>query len=91
MEGTSAAKAAWTSCHSIAAPKALRHPKTRNFLRLANLELRQNGSTPSVLKAATHPNDPKVLLEVSEYLQGAMKGLAVAGMDEASVLQRRGW
>jgi hypothetical protein len=42
-------------------------------------------------KAATHFNDPKVLLEVSEDLQGAMKGLAVAGMDEAQMLQTRGW
>jgi pyridoxal 5'-phosphate synthase pdxS subunit len=38
-----------------------------------------------------HSNDPKVLLEVSEDLQGAMKGLAVAGLDEASMLQTRGW
>ena len=29
--------------------------------------------------AATHFNDPKVLLEVSENLVGAMKGLAVSG------------
>ncbi len=36
-------------------------------------------------------NDPKVLLEVSEDLQGAMKGLAVSGLDEAHMLQTRGW
>jgi pyridoxal 5'-phosphate synthase pdxS subunit len=41
----------------------------------------------AIVKAATHFNDPKVLLEVSE----AMKGLAVAGMDEAQMLQTRGW
>jgi pyridoxal 5'-phosphate synthase pdxS subunit len=45
----------------------------------------------AIVKAATHFNDPKVLLEVSEDLQGAMKGLAVAGMDEAQMLQTRGW
>jgi pyridoxal 5'-phosphate synthase pdxS subunit len=45
----------------------------------------------AIVKAATHFNDPKVLLEVSEDLQGAMKGLAVAGMDEAQLLQTRGW
>jgi pyridoxal 5'-phosphate synthase pdxS subunit len=45
----------------------------------------------AIVKAATHFNDPKVLLEVSEDLQGAMKGLAVAGLDEASMLQTRGW
>jgi hypothetical protein len=39
--------------------------------------------------AATHFNDPKVSLEVSEDLTGAMKGLAVAGMDEAQMLQTK--
>jgi pyridoxal 5'-phosphate synthase pdxS subunit len=43
------------------------------------------------VKAATHFNDPKVLLEVSEDLMGAMKGLAVSGLDEAHMLQTRGW
>ncbi|HEX3741437.1 MAG TPA: pyridoxal 5'-phosphate synthase lyase subunit PdxS, partial [Terriglobales bacterium] len=41
----------------------------------------------AIVKAATHFNDPKVLLEVSEDLIGAMKGLAVAAMDEASMMQ----
>jgi pyridoxal 5'-phosphate synthase pdxS subunit len=45
----------------------------------------------AIVKAATHFNDPKVLLEVSEDLIGAMKGLAVASMDEASMMQTRGW
>src|SRR6202142_3161380 len=45
----------------------------------------------AIVKAATHFNDPKVLLEVSEDLQGAMKALAVAGLDEAHMLQTRGW
>jgi pyridoxal 5'-phosphate synthase pdxS subunit len=45
----------------------------------------------AIVKAATHYNDPKVLLEVSEDLTGAMKGLAVAALDEASMLQTRGW
>jgi pyridoxal 5'-phosphate synthase pdxS subunit len=45
----------------------------------------------AIVKAATHFNDPKVLLEVSEDLQGAMKGLAIAGLDEAHMLQTRGW
>jgi pyridoxal 5'-phosphate synthase pdxS subunit len=45
----------------------------------------------AIVKAATHFNDPEVLLEVSEDLVGAMKGLAVAGMDEAQMLQTRGW
>ena len=45
----------------------------------------------AIVKAATHFNDPKVLLEVSEDLVGAMKGLAVAAIDEASMMQTRGW
>jgi pyridoxal 5'-phosphate synthase pdxS subunit len=45
----------------------------------------------AIVKAATHYQDPKVLLEVSEDLAGAMKGLAVAGLDEAQMLQTRGW
>jgi pyridoxal 5'-phosphate synthase pdxS subunit len=45
----------------------------------------------AIVKAATHFNDPKVLLEVSEDLIGAMKGLAVAALDEANMLQTRGW
>ena len=45
----------------------------------------------AIVKAATHFNDPKVLLEVSEDLVGAMKGLAVSGLDEAHLLQTRGW
>jgi len=45
----------------------------------------------AIVLAATHFNDPKVLLEVSEDLAGAMKGLAVAGLDPANMLQTRGW
>ncbi len=45
----------------------------------------------AIVQAATHYKDPKVLLEVSEDLQGAMKGLAVSTLDEAHMLQTRGW
>jgi pyridoxal 5'-phosphate synthase pdxS subunit len=45
----------------------------------------------AIVKAPTHFNDPKVLLEVSEDLQGSMKGLAVSTLDEAQMLQTRGW
>jgi pyridoxal 5'-phosphate synthase pdxS subunit len=45
----------------------------------------------AIVQAATHYQDPKVLLEVSEDLVGAMKGLAVSGLDEAHMLQTRGW
>ena len=45
----------------------------------------------AIVRAATHFNDPKVLLEVSQDLSGAMKGLAVGAMDEANMMQTRGW
>ena len=45
----------------------------------------------AIVQAATHFKDPKVLLEVSEDLTGAMKGLAVSAIDEAHMLQTRGW
>ena len=45
----------------------------------------------AIVQAATHYNDPKVLLEVSENLTGAMKGLAVSALEEAQMLQTRGW
>ena len=45
----------------------------------------------AIVMAATHYQDPKVLLEVSENLPGAMKGLAVSALDEAHMLQTRGW
>src|SRR5437667_405389 len=45
----------------------------------------------AIVRATTHYNDPKVLLEVSYDVPSAMKGLAVAAMDEAQMLQTRGW
>ncbi len=45
----------------------------------------------AIVRATTHFNDPKVLLEVSVDLIGAMKGLAVAAISEADMLQTRGW
>jgi pyridoxal 5'-phosphate synthase pdxS subunit len=45
----------------------------------------------AIVRATTHYNDPKVLLEVSEDLVGAMKGLAIGAIAEADMLQKRGW
>lgn len=45
----------------------------------------------AIVRACTHFNDPKVLLEVSEDLVGAMKGLAVSAIPESDMLQMRGW
>ena len=44
----------------------------------------------AIVRATTHFQDAAVLLEVSEDL-GAMKGLAVAGIAESELLQKRGW
>jgi pyridoxal 5'-phosphate synthase pdxS subunit len=58
-----------------------------NFCDPAEAEKRAR----AIVRATTHFDDPKVLLEVSQDLIGAMKGLAVAAMSEADMLQTRGW
>src|SRR2546421_5740866 len=58
-----------------------------NFCEPAEAEKRAR----AIVRATTHFDDPKVLLEVSEDLVGAMKGLAVTAMGEADMLQTRGW
>jgi pyridoxal 5'-phosphate synthase pdxS subunit len=45
----------------------------------------------AIVQATTHFDDPKVLLEVSQDLIGAMKGLAVTAMSEEDMMQKRGW
>jgi pyridoxal 5'-phosphate synthase pdxS subunit len=49
------------------------------------------GRARAIVQATTHFSDPKVLAEVSEQVKGAMKGLAVAAIAEADMLQKRGW
>src|SRR5450432_5584 len=45
----------------------------------------------AIVRATTHFDDPKVLLEVSHDLVGAMKGLAISTMAEGDMFQTRGW
>jgi pyridoxal 5'-phosphate synthase pdxS subunit len=45
----------------------------------------------AIVQATTHYQDPKILAEVSEQVKGAMKGLAVAAIEEKDLLQTRGW
>ena len=45
----------------------------------------------AVVKAATHYNDPQKLLEASEELGEAMRGLDVAKLEPSELLQTRGW
>src|ERR1700728_4328418 len=45
----------------------------------------------AIVKATTHYKDAKVVLEASEELGDAMKGLDIRQMDEKDLLQTRGW
>jgi len=77
------------SCSS--APKPSRrqrhlHERFHYIRRPAEAEKRAR----AIVKAATHFNDPKVLLEVSEDLAGAMKGLAVADWTRRRCCRREG-
>jgi pyridoxal 5'-phosphate synthase pdxS subunit len=45
----------------------------------------------AIVRATTFFDDPKVLAETSAECTGAMKGLAIAGMDAATMMQTRGW
>ena len=45
----------------------------------------------AIVKAATHFNDPQKLLEASEDLGEAMRGLDVAKLEPSELLQTRGW
>jgi pyridoxal 5'-phosphate synthase pdxS subunit len=58
-----------------------------NFAPAAEAERRAR----AIVRATTHFDDPKVLLEVSEDVPTTMKGLAVGALAEADMLQNRGW
>ena len=45
----------------------------------------------AIVKAVTHYEDPKVLVEVSRGLGEPMPGLDIATMDEKDLLSTRGW
>ena len=45
----------------------------------------------AIVKATTHYQDAKVVLEASEELGEAMKGLDIRQIDEKDLLQTRGW
>jgi pyridoxal 5'-phosphate synthase pdxS subunit len=45
----------------------------------------------AIVRATTHFDDPKILAETSAECTGAMKGLAVAALDQNALLQTRGW
>ena len=45
----------------------------------------------AIVRAATHFEDAAILAEASEECLGAMKGLAVGNIQEADMMQNRGW
>jgi pyridoxal 5'-phosphate synthase pdxS subunit len=45
----------------------------------------------AIVKANTHYNDPKAVLEASEELGEAMPGLEISKLPESELLQTRGW
>ena len=61
--------------------------------RLKNPEEREDAEAraQSIVIATTHFNDAKVVLEASTQAKSAMKGLAVAALEESQLLQTRGW
>ncbi len=61
--------------------------------RLKNAEEREDAEmrARSIVIATTHYNDPKIVLEASTQAKTAMKGLAVAALEEKQLLQTRWW
>ena len=45
----------------------------------------------AIMKATTHYKDPKIVLEASEELGDAMKGLDIRQLEEKDLMQTRGW
>jgi len=45
----------------------------------------------AIVKATTHYRDAKIVLQVSEELEEAMRGLDISKMPESELLQTRGW
>jgi pyridoxal 5'-phosphate synthase pdxS subunit len=61
--------------------------------KLINPPEREEAETRAraIVIATTHYNDPKIVLEASTQAKSAMKGLAVAALEESQLLQTRGW
>ena len=72
---------------------ALGHRKQLVRIRISPLPSPQVGEAraKAVVKATTHFEDPKAVLEASEELGEAMPGLDVRQMEEKDLLSTRGW
>jgi pyridoxal 5'-phosphate synthase pdxS subunit len=60
-------------------------------LTIASERAEAEARAKAIVAATTHYADPHILAEVSEQTPSAMKGLAVAAIAEADMLQTRGW
>ncbi|HYA94687.1 MAG TPA: pyridoxal 5'-phosphate synthase lyase subunit PdxS [Terriglobales bacterium] len=62
-------------------------------LVLANSQERDEAErrARAIVKATTHFDDPKILLEASEELTGTMRGVSVSTLAPEQMLQTRGW
>ena len=62
-------------------------------LDLANSQERDEAErrARAIVKATTHFDDPKILLEASEEITGTMKGVSVSTLAPEQMLQTRGW
>ena len=59
---------------------------------LGDFQVERSGSAGAGdVKATTHYKDAKIVLEASEELGDAMKGLDIRQMEEKDLLQTRGW
>lgn len=45
----------------------------------------------AIVRATTHYDNPAILAECAAECTGAMKGLAIAALDESQLMQTRGW
>ncbi len=61
--------------------------------KLKNAAEREEAETRAraIVIATTHYDDPKIVLDASTQAKSAMKGLAVAALEESQLLQTRGW
>jgi pyridoxal 5'-phosphate synthase pdxS subunit len=61
--------------------------------KLLNPDERHDAETraKAIVRATTHYDNPEILAECAADCTGAMKGLAVAALDESQLMQTRGW
>jgi len=61
------------------------------LVRESSSQAIQKKRAKAIVKASTHYQDAKAVLEASEELGEAMKGLDIRQIEEKDLLQTRGW